>query len=496
MKAPLEMSVKALESMREPALITQLVLCSLAALEGADNQLLGATAKYTAPQLSFTLNAFTTMSIFQGVGNNLAAPLWGIAADRNLAEQRKLMIIAALGQGFITCLLAWVTEYGWFMVMLRFFNGLFLAGLRPIANGIVAKNTSEGSRGKIFSRVQSFILLGGSLCSAVVTPLAGQTYFGLEQQGWRIAWYMVGLLSALVSVFTATCLQLAPQPPPNPDDKVMDILAEELWIFVSFLRKPTFSFMVLQGIFGTIPWTVMWMNTLYYQLAGLTDVEAGLATALSPLFGVIGVYIGGYLGDTSAALLGLHGRPLTAQLTVSLGIPFLYYHYFGLQPQFQSFFTFVALNAGFGIFGNWAQAGTNWPVLSEIVNQEVMSRVLAMESAIENTMATILGPLVVQYLGQNVFSFELKDIGSDPDAPADYYLASRFGACLCLTVVLPFSCAFIVYSLLHWAFPSDVYQLEQEAGARGAVDQQAASRRSQDGLGAYMFSRTNSTLHA
>merc|ERR1711920_114106 len=115
---------------------------------------------------------------------------------------------AAAGQGIITVMLALLQSYGWFMIFLRILNGLFLSGLRPITNGVIADKTDEEVRGKIFARAQCAFLFGMSFCNYIVVRIAAETYelplFG-EQRGWRVAWVIVGSVSVFAAIFCASC---------------------------------------------------------------------------------------------------------------------------------------------------------------------------------------------------------------------------------------------------------------------------------------------------
>jgi MFS family permease len=463
---PVEERSKSLEmmseqSMRAPTLMVQAVLCVLAALEGADNQLLGSALAKVQTELSFTLNSLTMMAAAQGIAANLASPFWGVLADRGVFRTKDLLIVAAVGQGFVTIVLACAKQYDGWMVFLRGLNGAFLAGLRPIANGIVAKETSESLQGKIFSRILIFIQLGGSLCALIVTPIASVEvdipYFG-TMSGWRPAWVVVGFMSIFAALFTIFGLHEEKAVRVKPDQGVASAIKEEVGLFAQFLTIPTFIIMVMQGTFGTIPWTVLWMMTRYYQLTGsMTDTEVGLCVGLNPISAMVGTMLGGFLADRAAKMFGPHGRPLIAQLTVALGIPFMYLNFVGVAPGTGSFWIYVGVNAGFGLFGNWAQAGTNWPILSQIVPKTTRSRVMALEGALENSMAAFLGPFFLEQLSTKIFKFDLTSInpnGKDLDS------ARSFGSALFLTVCLPWLAAFVIYSILHWTFPRDLTLLK------------------------------------
>jgi len=484
-------------SMREPDIKTQLVLCSLAALEGADNQLLGSSLfinmGYNQGGLGLDGFKLAAMSAIQGITTNLFAPFWGMTADRGLLSQRVLMTIAAVGQGIATIWLALLTEYGTTMWMIRGLNGIFLAGLRPIANGVVAKRTSTHLQGKVFSRVLVFIQVGTAFCSLVVTPMSGIKfgYWGdILVLGWRPAWIFVGLMSLIVAAATMIFMTEGELPKNTSKKNMCAALAEEIGLFVSFLKIPTFGIMVLQGIFGTIPWTVLWMGITYYQIGGMSGLDAGYLQALTPFCAMFGTMIGGALSDKLQGTFGANGRPLTAQLTVALGIPFMYMNFYGFPPG-SSWYTYLAMNAGFGIFGQWAQAGCNWPILAQIVPEAYRSRVMAIEGAAENSLAAFLGPYFLAYIA-DWLGF---NAGSVQAGETDLVQARKMGLSLCLTTCVPWLLAFLVYSFLHVTAPIDL-QAARDAAMKEEQDQsvgrgQSVGRRaSRDSSAGYVMSRT------
>merc|ERR1719464_2557916 len=95
------------------------------------------------------------------------------------------------------------------MIFLRALNGIMLAALRPISNGIIADVTAEPKRGKIFGRVQSALLLGMFVTTMTVVPMATETVLGF--QGWRVAFVIVGLISVVVSGLVLLLMPTLPQ---------------------------------------------------------------------------------------------------------------------------------------------------------------------------------------------------------------------------------------------------------------------------------------------
>jgi len=366
-----------------------------------------------------------------------------------------------LGQGLVTILLAFVTDMVP-MVFLRALNGALLAALRPISNGIVADVTAESKRGKVFGRIQSALLLGMFITTMTVVPIATETVMGF--QGWRVAFVIVGMVSVIVSA----CVTAFMQEPPRVEvcDSASDgqtgcaAVVSEIRSLLCFFKMPTFCVMIMQGIFGTIPWSVMGYMTLFFQLSGMNNGLVAILTGIGPITGAAGNVLGGLIADGLAKRLHLHGRPLSAQITVAFGIPLIYLIFMGVPVGEGAFGVYMALNIAFGLLGSWAQSGTNFPILSHIVPSEARSRIMAWECALENSIANAVGPFVVSLLAEKAFGYTF---GSHDTTDRDIPSAEALGKAMAATICFPWMICFFAYSMLHWSYPRDVRRLERKA---------------------------------
>merc|ERR1719433_2043430 len=115
---------------------------------------------------------------------------------------------------------------------------------------------------------------------------------------------------------------------------------------------------------------------------------------------MMGTFLGGWISDTAQMKFGAHGRPLIAQVSIITAMPFLFLTFYGIPPEYGGFWIYLALFSMFGLLGQWPLAGCNWPVLSQIVPEDIRSRVLAVEGALENTLANMAGPFALATAGR------------------------------------------------------------------------------------------------
>ncbi|CAK9018312.1 unnamed protein product [Durusdinium trenchii] len=98
---------------------------------------------------------------------NLAAPFWGVLADRGCLKRKHILMLGSLGEATAAL------RQHHFGKTER--PGAALRTVRPIVNGIVADSTSDDRRGKMFSYVQSALLVGMCLTTLVAGNLANIT---------------------------------------------------------------------------------------------------------------------------------------------------------------------------------------------------------------------------------------------------------------------------------------------------------------------------------
>ena len=75
---------------------------------------------------------------------------------------------------------------------------------------------------------------------------------------------------------------------------------------------------------------------------------------------------------------------------------------------------YLPLVVSLGLTATWCAAGVNQPILSEIVEPDRRSSVMAWETAFEGSAAAMFGNAAVGLLAQNVFGYSLEAVaGAD-----------------------------------------------------------------------------------
>lgn len=165
------------------------------------------------------------------------------------------------------------------------------------------------------------------------------------------------------------------------------------------------------------------------------------------------------MSDFLCKKMGCRGRPLTAMLTVAMGVPLQYIMWYGIAPDsaLNNVWVFFLIQALFNLTANWAQPGCNFPVLGQIVTGRDRNKVMCWEMAFENTMATIIGsnavPYVIQWLGSDDIKY---------DGYPDLDQARALGTAQAIMICTPWLICFAVYSGLVWSFPLDVARVAEE----------------------------------
>eukprot|EP00746_Dinoflagellata_sp_MGD_P022666 gnl/MRDRNA2_/MRDRNA2_153046_c0_seq1.p1 gnl/MRDRNA2_/MRDRNA2_153046_c0~~gnl/MRDRNA2_/MRDRNA2_153046_c0_seq1.p1 ORF type:complete len:469 (-),score=48.41 gnl/MRDRNA2_/MRDRNA2_153046_c0_seq1:27-1433(-) len=456
----------------DSGLVTQLsLLLAVCIAEGSDSAVLGSTFKALEKEMGLTPAGLAIVALAQSVTTNLSAPVWGWMCDEGIASRKNLMMLGCAGWGAAMIGLGLSISY-WQLVALRMFNGLFLACLYPLSQSWVADLVDSRLQGRVFGLVGAAHNAGTMLTAGVTTAYSQRLIMGFY--GWRVMCFAVGSASWMLCLALFLFMQSKAKPCESSSPAT---LFQMVTTMSKHLRKgmqiPTFNILVLQGMFGSIPWVAMNFEIMYLQYLKFTDVQVGTMVSIWTAFGVFGPAIGGLIGDTLAKVSPNHGRPIVAQLSLGMATT-LVVVFLGILPsviESHVMWPYVACKIIFLMTANWCAAGVNRPILCEIVSTGHRASLIAWFVSIDNVVASFLGNGMVAYLAENVFGYQPThlDVREMSEAARAVNAHALRTSLLCMEI-MPFVLCFLMYTTLHFFYPRDRARVEGELeGIKSAV---------------------------
>eukprot|EP00929_Paragymnodinium_shiwhaense_P073517 TRINITY_DN37484_c0_g1_i1.p1 TRINITY_DN37484_c0_g1~~TRINITY_DN37484_c0_g1_i1.p1 ORF type:complete len:512 (+),score=110.21 TRINITY_DN37484_c0_g1_i1:102-1637(+) len=430
------------------------LLCLVGAIEGADLSLLPASFRALEANLGLGPSALSALALCQGVSGALAGPAWASLADRGMSR-RKMLAGGAAGWGVLTFMLAFVTRLPT-MMFLRSLNGIATATLSPLAQSIIADEVGASERGFYYGLLGFCrTSVGMVAASFVVTAISNATWQGIY--GWRIAFITVSVGSLIIS---ATILRFYEEVPrkwiKHGDERLSHAVMGELQKVLGYLRIRTFGLIVLEGMFGCIPFAAMSFMTMFLQYVGLTDVAAAKIVSLSLLASGTGALLGGIIGDRLHRWSPSHGRLLAAQASIGLGLPLAALIFQGIPRDESMFSAFLLACTALGLTCTWCESACNRPIFVEIVEPSSRASAFAWLCCIEWSIAQLVGLPTVGLLSEMCFGYQLrKQQVSSLTAEERHNNADALGKALVLSTLAPWVVAVIVYGFVHCTYKVD-----------------------------------------
>mmetsp|Transcript_18955 Transcript_18955/g.29910 ORF Transcript_18955/g.29910 Transcript_18955/m.29910 type:complete len:494 (+) Transcript_18955:185-1666(+) len=429
------------------------ILMAICMIEGADVQLLPASFRALEVNLGITPTGLATLGLAQAMAQWIFTPVWGALVDTGFSR-KQLLACGAFSWGVLTMLLAVVSSYP-VMLLLRTLNGMALGCLSPVSQSLIVDITHKSERGKYFGLTQFAANLGSVLCAVGTSTISNQfiqTRAG-PVQGWRFAFGLVACASVVLTVAILLCMI---EPVRQFAVGGMSIRSEYAKV-CRYWRIPTFKVLVLQGMFGCIPWSSMSFLIFYFQYIGMSDFRSSVLFGASMVGGALGGILGGLVGDRLSLWSGKHGRPLTAQISVFAGIPLITAILWQLPRDSSYFGTYLVTIFVFGLTASWCATGVNRPILAEIVEERDRASVFAWMITIDGTFASLLGAPVVGMLAEHVFGYQpsqqlISEMPIDQREMNAVALSHALMACC----IIPWVLCFICFSFLHITYAQDV----------------------------------------
>jgi MFS family permease len=387
--------------------------------------------------------------ICQDVAFALAGPFWGSLADNGF-PRKTLLCLGAGGWSLLSLTLAFVSTFE-MMAILRCMNGTMLGMLVPIVQSIVADESEVRDRGYNFGWIDMCNkAIGQTVAIFAVTSMSNMTIFGMD--GWRVAFLAVGVLSLVLALAVALLMQEKPRSW-KPERVGIIVEAKK---FMGYFQIPTFNVISLQGMFGTIPYAAMTFGTMYFQYRGLLDWQAAIVMGTLSIGGGLGSMVGGIIGDKMHRYSSTHGRPMTAQLSVLLGIPIVYVTFTCHPPPGSRVHVLAGLVFMLGLVCSWCSAGCNKPIFLEIIPKDSVASAMAWQSCLEHACGHFIGPMAVGYISEQVFSYSIETEQVSSMTPVvQEHNANSLGNAIAISTVLPWIACFCLYGFLHITYTLD-----------------------------------------
>jgi len=447
-------------------------------IEGLDISLLPASLKALETEAGLTPSKLGLLGMSQGVFQSVSGLVWGSMADRGYS--RKALIGAGtLGWASLTILLGVSTSFE-ALFILRCLNGFALASLSPIAQSVLSDVADPEQRGVAFGMTQFSWNLGMGVSSLCVTAVSQMTVdvLGVPVSGWRVAFILVGVLSLLLFIgviFLMPEVHRTSGAHRTYGTETCGLnLADELRLLRSYFTIPSFVVILVQAVFGLVPWAALSFLIVWLQYLGLSDLASGAVAMCLNFSCAVGGPIGGWVGDRLSTWSRFHGRPLTAQLSVTAGIVLFIVILLALPREWQTLPVMATLITMFGLTASWAGVGCNSPLLLELVDERSTARVIALLNAISGAASAMFGGPVVGLLAEvmgYVVPADNATVELMPQEDRERNSAALTKALVAGTIP-PWGLCLIAFTLLHFTYKRDVQRAvpARSAGAGGKSD--------------------------
>jgi len=207
----------------------------------------------------------------------------------DIASRKKLLIISMLF-GEIPCFLTGFVETYEQFFWLRALTGIGIGAIIPITYSLLADYFPSNMRSAATGYLGLVVGLGiggGQLLAGITGP----------EYGWKISFIIVSVPNFIFLLLYAL---FATEPERGKSDKnTSDITKINYSIIKKLISKKTNILVFLQGIAGTVPWSVFFVYLTDYlaQDIGYSVQMASLVVFVIGLSAMAGGFIGGLLGN-------------------------------------------------------------------------------------------------------------------------------------------------------------------------------------------------------
>ena len=299
---------------------TLFILSIAGAVDAADARVLPSLFHALEGAFGYGPEKLSGLMVGQSLAMAVVTPVWGHLCDRR--SRVGLLSLGCVLWGVWTIAMAASQGYGSLLVC-RTLAGSALAALNPISQSLVADIVPDSYRGAVFGVVAAVSNAGAYVGGVFATSLAGVPRVW-RVEGWRMVLLAVGSFSLALAAVVPLFATDPPRARESHDDdggdeeEAMEPLvakegpprsvASDAHRLRRLCRMRTFQLLVLQGVFGSIPWNALSFSTLWLQHSGYDDATAAHIAAWHVIGVVCGNVLGGVLGDAAARRSPDRGR--------------------------------------------------------------------------------------------------------------------------------------------------------------------------------------------
>ncbi|KAL7141732.1 hypothetical protein ABFS83_08G073300 [Erythranthe nasuta] len=440
-----------------------LVIINMAAImERADENLLPAVYKEVSEAFAAGPSDLGYLTFIRNFVQGLASPLAGVLAINY--DRPTVLAIGILCWALSTAAVG-ASKYFFQVAFWRAVNGFGLAIVIPALQSFIADSYKDGVRGAGFGFLNLIGTIGGIGGGAIATVMAGGEYWGVA--GWRCSFVMMGALSCLIAFLVfqfvvdprringglndATKMSERENLIENKSLRSSTVWWESWVAMKTVMKVPTFQFIVLQGLVGSIPWTAMVFITLWFELMGFDHNSSATLVGLFAAGCALGSFLGGVIADRISLKYPHSGRIMCAQFSSFMGIPFCIFLLSIIPQQISSYYTYATTLFLMGLTVSWCATAANGPMFAEVVPPKHRTMIYAFDRAFEVSFSSFAAP-IVGILAEKVYGYDQKTVDLVSGSAKEAMALSRG---LLAMMVVPTGLCCLFYSPLYWTFKQD-----------------------------------------
>ena len=291
------------------ALVTILLCCAIAFLDGADTQAVAIAAPLIARDLGIgpaALGVIFSGSLF---GAALGAIGCGSLADRY--GPKRMLLLCTVWFGGFQLATAHVDGYGTLLV-LRFLAGLGLGGAAPCFLGLAAAQVAAEHRARLLG-----LLWGCFPIGAFVGGFGNGWIVG--HHPWQMVFTVGGVIPLVAAALLAVLANEGRRPGAAPGAAAAGIDPFAVWRDAALRRRMTLLCCICFGAFGTLAGIVVWLPSML-ATAGFPPAQGGVVLSWHAVGALISMTSAGFLFERFGPRVLMIGFAAATLLTVVLGL--------------------------------------------------------------------------------------------------------------------------------------------------------------------------------